>query len=146
MVVDGYFWFRVAVRSRPLLRCFHNVSMLQRGIITMLQFAAESSDEGVGMMSDDTDVKASSSSSPKPDAPPNDSACGDKSWEMELIQRQLIELRLAFDRERRLRLLYEEELRKRDINNLRVSGSLRRMFGRSCFFARSAPRRVFGRR
>lgn len=44
----------------------------------------------------------------------------DKLWEIEMLQRQLIELRLALDRERRVRLMLEDQMRITELNRLQV--------------------------
>lgn len=44
----------------------------------------------------------------------------DKLWEIEMLQRQLIELRLALDRERRVRMMLEEQVRMVELNRLQV--------------------------
>lgn len=44
----------------------------------------------------------------------------EKLWESELLQRQLMEIRLALDRERRLRVLLEDQMRNIEINRLQV--------------------------
>ncbi len=44
-------------------------------------------------------------------------------WEMELLQNQLVEMRLALDRERRLRLLLEDQIRTLELSRLQVSTS-----------------------
>lgn len=44
----------------------------------------------------------------------------EKFWEAELLQRQLMEIRLALDRERRLRSLLEDQMRNVEINRLQV--------------------------
>jgi hypothetical protein len=50
--------------------------------------------------------------------------CQEKLWEIEILQRQLIEIRLALDRERRARLMFETQLRNAELNRLQ---SLTRM-------------------
>jgi len=50
----------------------------------------------------------------------------DKLWEIELLQRQLIEIRLALDRERRMRLMFETQLRNVELSRLQ---SLTRLTG-----------------
>lgn len=113
----------------------------------------DSSDEGIGVMSDgDTDrgvspriltngqtqnvssAQSAASSrvsvdsngnsplgnfetTPVVDVKPSGAAKIDSMWGMELVQRQLIDLRMALERERRGRLMLEDHLRSMEINS-----------------------------
>lgn len=95
---------------------------------TIFFTGSDSSDEGVGMMSVDLDPRPStnacraySTTMVQTDPSTSQPECQEKLWEIEILQRQLIEIRLALDRERRARLMFETQLRNAEINRLQVN-------------------------